>query len=64
MKYQLLIREIKKFTERMGNTSEVETLQKALDIMTVVPKLADDMMNVGRIQGFVVRTKSRLGIKI
>ena len=33
---------------------EVETLSRALHIMTVVPKMANDMMMVGRLQGFDV----------
>lgn len=29
-------------------------MQKAVQIMLVVPKTANDMMNVGRLQGFEV----------
>ena len=54
MKYQLLIKDIHKHTERAGLTHEAELLRKALNIMTVVPKAADDMMHVGRIKGFEV----------
>ncbi|XP_066961005.1 kalirin isoform X3 [Macrobrachium rosenbergii] len=52
MKYQLLLRDILKHTERAGLTQEVEPLKRALNIMIVVPKAANDMMNVGRLQGF------------
>ncbi|CAL8069824.1 unnamed protein product [Orchesella dallaii] len=52
MKYQLLIKDILKYTERIGNKDEIETLKKACDVMHVVPKEANDMMNVGRLQGF------------
>ena len=34
---------------------EAETLSRALHIMTIVPKMANDMMMVGRLQGFDVR---------
>ena len=54
MKYQLLLRDILKHTERAGLTQEAELLTKAVNIMTVVPKTADDMMHVGRIKGFEV----------
>ena len=37
-----------------GLTDEVEALRKAVSVMIVVPKAADDMMNVGRLQGFDV----------
>lgn len=30
-------------------------LQKAIEVMCVVPKRCNDMMNVGRLQGFEVR---------
>ncbi|ESN93100.1 hypothetical protein HELRODRAFT_69535, partial [Helobdella robusta] len=50
MKYQLLLKDILKYTERAHlNTTDLE---KALKVMHVVPKAADDMMNVGRLQGF------------
>ncbi|KAB7506845.1 Kalirin [Armadillidium nasatum] len=52
MKYQLMLREILKHTERAGLKQQVEPMRKAVHIMTVVPKSADDMMNVGRLQGF------------
>lgn len=31
-------------------------LQKAVDLMSQVPKLCNDMMNLGRLQGYEVRT--------
>ena len=39
-----------------GLTDEVEALKKAVNVMIVVPKAADDMMNVSRLQGFDVST--------
>uniref|UniRef100_A0A5S6QCN5 Non-specific serine/threonine protein kinase n=1 Tax=Trichuris muris TaxID=70415 RepID=A0A5S6QCN5_TRIMR len=50
MKYQLLLKDILKYTERAGE--DTVTLQKALQVMHVVPKACDNMMHVGRLQGF------------
>jgi hypothetical protein len=54
MKYQLLLKDILKYTERMGDPVEIEMLKHATRVMHVVPKEANDMMNVGRLQGFDV----------
>ncbi|CAG9534776.1 unnamed protein product [Cercopithifilaria johnstoni] len=50
MKYQLLMKDILKYTERAGDRMDV--LEKALQVMHVVPKACDDMMQVGRLQNF------------
>lgn len=55
MKYQLLLKDILKYTERAKRTDEIEPLRAAFNIMVVVPKMANDMMDVGRLQGFDVR---------
>ncbi|XP_064466147.1 triple functional domain protein-like isoform X2 [Ornithodoros turicata] len=52
MKYQLLLKDILRYTERAQLHKEAEDLRKAVHIMHVVPKAANDMMNVGRLQGF------------
>ena len=39
---------------RSSLQDDVETLSRALHIMTIVPKMANDMMMVGRLQGFDV----------
>ncbi|XP_066996303.2 kalirin [Anabrus simplex] len=52
MKYQLLLKDIYKYTERACLTNEIESLKQALQVMQVVPKAANDMMDVGRLQGF------------
>lgn len=52
MKYQLLLKDVLRYTERANLAKERADLQKAVDIMLVVPKSADDMMNVGRLNGF------------
>lgn len=54
MKYQLLVRDLYKYTERAGLRQECEALNDALRVMHVVPKSANDMMDVGRLQGFDV----------
>lgn len=54
MKYQLLLKDIAKYTQRADLKSEMEDLRVALQVMHVVPKSANDMMHVGRLQGFDV----------
>lgn len=41
-----------KHTERAGE--DTKDLQRALEVMCIIPKSANDMMNVGRLQGFEV----------
>lgn len=52
MKYQLLLKDILRYTERANLQKERGDLMRAVEIMLVVPKSADDMMNVGRLNGF------------
>lgn len=52
MKYQLLLKDVLRYTERANLIKERNDLLKAVEIMLVVPKAADDMMNVGRLNGF------------
>ncbi|XP_067020221.1 kalirin-like isoform X6 [Acropora muricata] len=48
MKYQLLLKDFVKYTAKAGlDTTE---LRKALDMMYIVPKKANDMMNVGMLE--------------
>lgn len=54
MKYQLLLKDILKYTEKCQESTI--TLHKAMDVMHTVPKAANNMMEVGRLQGFEVRT--------
>uniref|UniRef100_A0A3P9JV87 non-specific serine/threonine protein kinase n=1 Tax=Oryzias latipes TaxID=8090 RepID=A0A3P9JV87_ORYLA len=50
MKYQLLLKDLLKVSKKAGvDTAELE---KAVEVMCVVPKRCNDMMNVGRLQGF------------
>uniref|UniRef100_A0A7N6B1E8 non-specific serine/threonine protein kinase n=1 Tax=Anabas testudineus TaxID=64144 RepID=A0A7N6B1E8_ANATE len=50
MKYQLLLKDFLKHSKKAGLES-VE-LEKAVEVMCIVPKRCNDMMNVGRLQGF------------
>lgn len=54
MKYELLLKDILKHTQRAGLTEEIPGLKDAMHIMRVVPKAANDMMDVGRLQKFEV----------
>ena len=48
----LFHQDILKYTDKAG--LDTKDLQRAVDVMHVVPKAANDMMNVGRLQGFDV----------
>ncbi|XP_061583575.1 rho guanine nucleotide exchange factor 25 isoform X1 [Cololabis saira] len=50
MKYQLLLKDFLKYYSKAGK--DVEELQSAVEVMCFVPKRCNDMMNVGRLQGF------------
>uniref|UniRef100_H3DP72 non-specific serine/threonine protein kinase n=1 Tax=Tetraodon nigroviridis TaxID=99883 RepID=H3DP72_TETNG len=50
MKYQLLLKDLLKMSKKAG--LETAELEKAVEVMCVVPKRCNDMMNVGRLQGF------------
>ncbi|XP_073703801.1 triple functional domain protein [Garra rufa] len=50
MKYQLLLKDFLKFSKKAG--LETVEIEKAVEVMCVVPKRCNDMMNVGRLQGF------------
>ncbi len=53
------LQDILKYTERAGE--DTKDLQRAVEVMCVVPKAANDMMNVGRLQGFRVSDPSHCG---
>ncbi|XP_043939534.1 rho guanine nucleotide exchange factor 25 isoform X2 [Protopterus annectens] len=50
MKYQLLLKDFLKYFRKAG--MDTDELEKAVDVMCFVPKRCNDMMNVGRLQGF------------
>ncbi|PNI42218.1 TRIO isoform 4 [Pan troglodytes] len=50
MKYQLLLKDFLKYSKKASlDTSELE---RAVEVMCIVPRRCNDMMNVGRLQGF------------
>ncbi|XP_053302426.1 triple functional domain protein isoform X2 [Pleuronectes platessa] len=50
MKYQLLLKAFLKHSKKAG--LESTELEKAVEVMCIVPKKCNDMMNVGRLQDF------------
>ncbi|XP_050967878.1 rho guanine nucleotide exchange factor 25 [Labeo rohita] len=50
MKYQLLLKDFLKYYTKAGR--QTEDLERAVEVMRFVPKRCNDMMNVGRLQGF------------
>lgn len=50
MKYQLLLKDFLKYSSKAGR--DTAQLEKAVEVMCFVPKRCNDMMNVGRLQGF------------
>ncbi|KAK5874754.1 hypothetical protein CesoFtcFv8_027314 [Champsocephalus esox] len=49
-KYQLLLKDFLKYTLKAGLGGE--DIEKAVDLMSLVPKRCNDMMNLGRLQGY------------
>ncbi|XP_023688517.1 kalirin isoform X4 [Paramormyrops kingsleyae] len=49
-KYQLLLKDFLKYCMKAG--VDCQTIQKAVDLMFLVPKRCNDMMNLGRLQGY------------
>ncbi|GCB70334.1 hypothetical protein scyTo_0010759, partial [Scyliorhinus torazame] len=49
-KYQLLLRDFLKYSEQAG--IECSEIMKAVDVMYHVPKRCNDLMNLGRLEGF------------
>ncbi|XP_075466191.1 kalirin-like [Ascaphus truei] len=49
-KYQLLLKDFLKFSEKAG--LDCSDIQKSVALMCLVPKRCNDMMNLGRLQGF------------
>ena len=56
-KYHMLLEAILKYSERAGLTEEATAIQSAFRVMQTTPKAANEMMDVGRLQGFEVRSK-------
>ncbi|KAJ8255282.1 hypothetical protein GJAV_G00203120 [Gymnothorax javanicus] len=49
-KYQLLLKDFLKYTSKAG--MDCQDIENAVDLMFMVPKRCNDMMNLGRLQGF------------
>ncbi|XP_023695750.1 kalirin-like isoform X2 [Paramormyrops kingsleyae] len=49
-KYQLLLKDFLKYTSKAG--MDCQDIEKAVDLMFLVPKRCNDMMNLGRLQGY------------
>jgi RhoGEF domain len=53
-KYHMLLEAILKHSLRAGLELEAKSVEMAFQVMTVVPNQANDMMDIGRLQGFEV----------
>jgi len=51
-KYHMLLEAILKHSQRAGLQDEAAAIEQAFHVMTVVPNQANDMMDIGRLQGF------------
>jgi hypothetical protein len=51
-KYHMLLEAMVKYSQRAGLKEDADALSKAFHVMTVVPNQANDMMDIGRLQGF------------
>uniref|UniRef100_A0AAR2KVC0 non-specific serine/threonine protein kinase n=1 Tax=Pygocentrus nattereri TaxID=42514 RepID=A0AAR2KVC0_PYGNA len=49
-KYQLLLKDFLKYSSKAG--LDCQDIERAVGLMSQVPKLCNDMMNLGRLQGF------------
>ncbi|XP_031413764.1 kalirin isoform X2 [Clupea harengus] len=49
-KYQLLLKDFLKYSIKAG--MDCQDIEKAVNLMSQVPKLCNDMMNLGRLQGY------------
>ena len=47
-----MIQAILKHSQRAGMTDEAAAIESAFHVMTIVPNQANDMMDIGRLQGF------------
>jgi triple functional domain protein len=59
-KYHMLLEAILKHSQRAGLTDEAVAIGHALHVMTVVPNQANDMMDIGRLQGFDEKTMGKI----
>ena len=52
----MLLEAILKYSERAQLTEEAAAIKSAFRVMQTTPKAANEMMDVGRLQGFEVST--------
>jgi len=50
----MLLEAILKYSQRAGLMEEAAALSCAFQVMTIVPNQANEMMDIGRLQGFEV----------
>lgn len=53
-KYQLILKDLLKYSKKIGNTGESASVQRAIEIMQTITGIANDIMDVERIEGFNV----------
>ncbi|KAJ3583744.1 hypothetical protein NHX12_015617, partial [Muraenolepis orangiensis] len=56
-RYQLLLKDFLKYTSKAG--LDCKDIEKALQMMSLVPKRCNDMMNIGRLQGYEGKLSSQ-----
>ena len=54
LKYKLLLKDLLKYTKRIGNTDEIRSVEKAIEVMERVNQSTNDLMDLDSIQGFDV----------
>ncbi|KFM67263.1 Triple functional domain protein, partial [Stegodyphus mimosarum] len=54
LEYKLLLKDILKYTQLADIEEEVQQLEKAVQIMHIIYKTANDVLNLNRLQGFQV----------
>lgn len=53
-KYQLILKDLLKYSKKIGNIEETASIQRAIDIMQTITRIANDTMDLERIEGFNV----------
>ena len=58
-KYKLLLEGILKYSQRAGLKDEAESIAKALHVMTLVLTQTNEMMDIGKLDGFEVSSMKK-----
>lgn len=53
-KYQLILKDLLKYSKKIGNSEETTSIQRGIDIMQTITRIANDIMDLERIDGFNV----------